>query len=72
MCQIRISRENRIIVLVALAFAIPLLVIWALVVIPQDYWSVKVLILILILVAPAGFVCGYPGWKALNPGTGKK
>jgi hypothetical protein len=68
----RISRENRLIILVALAFAIPLLFIWALLAIPQEYWLVKVVILIIIVVAPAGFVCGYPGWKALNPGTGKK
>jgi hypothetical protein len=65
MRQVRISRENRLIVLVALVFVILFLVIWALVAIPQEYWPVKVLVLILVLVVPAGFVAGYPDWGHL-------
>jgi hypothetical protein len=72
MCEVRISRENRVIVLVAFVFVILSLVIWALVAIPQEYWPLKIVILVIAILIPAGFVAGYPDWGyALNTGTDK-
>lgn len=63
MFQARIEREDFIVLLIALAFIVPILVIYALFVIPEELWPLKILIVLLLLLIPAGYIKGHKNWR---------